>query len=186
MIFRETTLDGAFLIEMEPHADDRGFFARAWCRREFAEHGLDIEIAQTSVSFNKRKGTVRGMHLQRPPHEETKLVRCTAGGIWDVIVDLRPASATYLRWEGFELTQENRRQVYIPKGFAHGFQTLADATEVHYQISEFHAAGAASGFRHDDKTFGIVWPLPPTVLSERDRSWPDFAGLPENAARAGT
>jgi dTDP-4-dehydrorhamnose 3,5-epimerase len=181
MIFKETGLEGAYLIEMEPHADERGFFARAWCRREFEERGLDTGIAQTSVSFNTARGTLRGMHFQLHPHEEVKLVRCTAGAIWDVIIDLRPASSTYRRWEGFELTQQNRRQLYIPKGFAHGFQTLADATEVHYQISEFYAPGASSGFRHDDPAFAIRWPLPVAVISERDLSWPNFAetaGLP--------
>jgi len=186
MIFRETGLDGAFVLEMEPHADERGFFARAWCRREFEAKGLDTSIAQTSVSFNTAKGTLRGMHFQLPPHDEVKLVRCTAGAIWDVIIDLRPASPSYLRWEGFELTRENRRQLYIPKGFAHGFQTLADATEVHYQISEFYAPGASSGFRHDDPAFAIRWPLPVAVISERDRTWPDFAGARETAALPGT
>jgi dTDP-4-dehydrorhamnose 3,5-epimerase len=175
MIFHETSLAGAFVVEIEPHADERGFFARTWCRRELAERGLDTDIAQTSLSFNKAKGTLRGMHYQRPPHEEVKLVRCTRGAVWDVIIDLRPASPTYRSWEGFELTAENRRQLYIPKGFAHGFQTLADATELHYQISAFHAPEAAAGLRHDDPAFGIRWPLPVAVISERDRAWPDFA-----------
>jgi dTDP-4-dehydrorhamnose 3,5-epimerase len=175
MIFHETSLAGAFLLEMERHEDERGFFARAWCRREFEAHGLDPAIAQTSVSFNRLKGTLRGMHCQHPPHEEVKLVRCTRGAIWDVIIDLRPRSPTYRRWEGFELSEENGSELYIPKGFAHGFQTLADATEVHYQISEFHAPGAAAGFRHDDSAFAIPWPLAVSVIAERDRSWPDFA-----------
>jgi dTDP-4-dehydrorhamnose 3,5-epimerase len=186
MIFHETSLDGAFLLEVERHEDERGFFARAWCRREFEERGLDTAIAQTSVSFNKLKGTLRGMHFQRPPHEEVKLVRCTRGAIWDVIVDLRPGSPTYRRSEGFELSEENRRELYIPKGFAHGFQTLADATEVHYQISEFYAPGAAAGFRHDDPSLAISWPLPVSVISERDRSWPDFAASRAGVERAGT
>jgi dTDP-4-dehydrorhamnose 3,5-epimerase len=186
MIFHETSLAGAFLLEMERHEDERGFFARAWCRREFEARGLDPAIAQTSVSFNRLNGTLRGMHFQRPPHDEVKLVRCTRGAIWDVIIDLRPGSPTYRRWESFELSEENRRELYIPKGFAHGFQTLADATEVHYQISEFHSPGAAAGFRHDDPALAISWPLPVSIIAERDRSWPDFAAARAPVVRAGT
>jgi dTDP-4-dehydrorhamnose 3,5-epimerase len=173
--FLPSRLDGAWLIELEPHRDERGFFARAWCRREFAERGLDTGIAQASVSYNERKGTLRGMHLQRAPHEETKLVRCTRGAIFDVIVDLRPGSPTLGAWEGFELTAENGRELYVPRGFAHGFQTLADASEVHYQISEFHAPEAATGFRWNDPAFAIAWPLPVAVISPRDAAWPDCA-----------
>ena len=174
MIFTATQLDGAWLIDLEPREDERGFFARIWCRHELAAQGLDTEIAQESLSFNRYRGTVRGLHFQRPPHEETKIVRCTRGGIFDVIVDLRPQSLSYLRWQGFELTAENRKALYIPKGFAHGFQTLADNAEIIYQISEFYAPNSAAGHRYDDAAFGIAWPLPVKVISERDLGWPAF------------
>ena len=141
---------------------------------ELAAQGLDTEIAQESLSFNRHRGTVRGLHFQRPPHEETKIVRCTRGGIFDVIVDLRPQSASYLRWQGFELTGANRKALYVPKGFAHGFQTLADDVEIVYQISKFYSPHSAGGYRYDDAAFGIAWPLPVTVISERDLSWPAF------------
>jgi dTDP-4-dehydrorhamnose 3,5-epimerase len=172
MIFAATQLDGAWLIDIEPREDERGFFARTWCREELAAQGLDTEIAQESLSFNRHRGTVRGLHFQRSPHEETKIVRCARGAIFDVIVDLRPRSPTYLRWQGFDLTAENRRALYIPKGFAHGLQALTDYAEVAYQISAFHAPEAAGGCRYDDPAFGIAWPLPVAVISERDRSWP--------------
>jgi dTDP-4-dehydrorhamnose 3,5-epimerase len=174
MIFTTTQLDDAWLIDLEPREDERGFFARIWCRQELAAQGLDTEIAQESLSFNRHRGTVRGLHFQRPPREETKIVRCTRGGIFDVIVDLRPQSPSYLRWQGFELTAENRKALYVPKGFAHGFQTLADNVEIVYQISEFYAPNSAGGYRYDDAAFGIAWPLPATVISERDLSWPAF------------
>jgi dTDP-4-dehydrorhamnose 3,5-epimerase len=174
MIFTATQLEGAWLIDLDPREDERGFFARIWCRHELAAQGLDTEIAQESLSFNRHRGTVRGLHFQRPPHEETKIVRCTRGGIFDVIVDLRPQSASYLRWQGFELTGANRKALYVPKGFAHGFQTLADDVEIVYQISKFHAPISAGGYRYDDAAFGIAWPLPVTVISERDLSWPAF------------
>jgi dTDP-4-dehydrorhamnose 3,5-epimerase len=174
MIFAATRLHGAWLVDVEPKADERGYFARTWCREEFAARGLDIEVAQESLSFNRRRGTLRGLHFQRPPHDETKLVRCTRGAIFDVIVDLRCHSPTYLRWQGFELTADNRRALYIPKGCAHGFQTLSDDVEVTYRISAFFAPEAAGGYRHDDAAFGIVWPLPVTVISERDLGWPAF------------
>jgi len=174
MIFTATQLDGAWLIDLEPKEDERGFFARIWCRQELAAQGLDTEIAQESLSFNRHRGTMRGLHLQRPPHEETKIVRCTRGGIFDAIVDLRPQSPSYLRWQGFELTAENRMSLYVPKGFAHGFQTLTDNAEIVYQISEFYAPNSAAGYRYDDAAFGIAWPLPVTVISERDLCWPPF------------
>jgi dTDP-4-dehydrorhamnose 3,5-epimerase len=174
MIFTATQLDDAWLIDLEPREDERGFFARIWCRQELAARGLDSEIAQESLSFNRHRGTVRGLHFQRPPHEETKIVRCTRGAIFDVIVDLRPRSPSYLRWQGFELTAENRGALYVPKGFAHGFQTLGDNAEIVYQISEFYAPDSAGGYRYDDVALGIAWPLPVTVISDRDLRWPAF------------
>jgi dTDP-4-dehydrorhamnose 3,5-epimerase len=174
MIFAATRLEGAWLIDIEPREDERGFFARTWCRHELAAHGLDTEIAQENLSLNRHRGTLRGLHFQRSPHEETKIVRCTRGAIFDVIVDLRPLSPTYLRWEAFELTAGNRRAIYIPKGLAHGFQSLTDGTEVAYRISAFYAPEAAGGYRYDDTAFGIAWPLPVTVISERDLAWPAF------------
>jgi dTDP-4-dehydrorhamnose 3,5-epimerase len=174
MIFTATQLDDAWLIDLEPREDERGFFARIWCRQELAAQGLDSEIVQESLSLNRHRGTVRGLHFQRSPHEETKIVRCTRGGIFDVIVDLRPQSPSYLRWQGFELTAENHKALYVPKGFAHGFQTLAENAEIIYQISEFYAPNSAAGWRYDDAAFRIAWPLPVTVISERDLSWPAF------------
>ena len=177
MIVTETELPDAYVIDLEPVEDPRGFFARAWSDRELAERGLETRIAQCNVSLTKRSGTVRGMHFQRPPHEEAKFVRCTAGGLYDVIVDLRPDSAAFRRWIGVELSQENRRTLYVPRGFAHGFQTLADDTEVSYMISEAYAPESADGVRWDDPAFGIVWPLgDPTEISDKDRTWPDFTG----------
>lgn len=174
MIFGATGVDGAWLIDIEPKEDERGFFARVWCRQELAAQGLDIEVAQESISWNRHRGTVRGLHFQRPPHAETKIVRCARGAIFDVIVDLRPRSPTFLRWEAFELTAADHRAIYIPKGLAHGFQALTDDTEVAYQISAFHVPEAAAGFRYDDPAFGVRWPLPVTMISERDLSWPAF------------
>lgn len=185
MIFTPARLQGAFLVKLEPHRDERGFFARTWCRREFAEHGLIADIAQTSISFNSRAGTLRGLHYQRPPHQEAKLVRCTRGAIWDVIVDLRPTSPTAGRWQGFELDAETRDALYVPEGFAHGFQTLRDDTEIEYQISAFHAPEAAAGLRHDDPALKIHWPLPVSVISDRDREWPLLAPVAQ-PAEAGT
>ncbi|MBV8359258.1 MAG: dTDP-4-dehydrorhamnose 3,5-epimerase [Deltaproteobacteria bacterium] len=171
MMFTATLLEGAWQIELDRKEDERGFFARIWCRQELAAQGLDTEIAQESLSYNRHRGTVRGLHFQRPPHEETKIVRCTRGAVFDVIVDLRPVSLSYLRWQGFELTAENRNALYIPKGFAHGFQTLTDNAEIVYQISAFYEPESAAGYRYDDPTFGIAWPLPVTVISDRDLSW---------------
>jgi dTDP-4-dehydrorhamnose 3,5-epimerase len=174
MQFHPTRLDGAWLIKLTPVKDERGAFVRTFCEREFGERGLETRFVQHSLSVNARKGTLRGMHFQRAPHEEVKLVRCQRGAIWDVIVDLRPGSPSYLQWQGFELSAENGLQLYIPKGFAHGFQTLSDDCEVFYLISAFHAPDAASGLRHDDPRFGIEWPLPVSVMSDKDRAWPGF------------
>src|SRR5579871_4857798 len=149
MIISPTSVADARIIDIEPAYDDRGFFARTWCRRELDEHGLSIEIAQESISFNRRKGTLRGIHFQKSPHKEVKVVRCTRGAIYDVIVDLRPRSTTYLHWESFELSAESHRALYVPEGCAHGFQTLIDETEVHYQISSFYEPSAAGGYRFD-------------------------------------
>jgi dTDP-4-dehydrorhamnose 3,5-epimerase len=175
MIFKETELPGVFVVELERHADERGFFARTWCAREFAEHGLGAELVQANVSFNRRAGTLRGMHWQAEPHAEDKLVRVTAGAVWDVAVDLRPGSATYTRHVGVRLDARNRSALWIPKGFAHGFLTLEDATEVVYQMSAFYAPEAARGLRWDDPAFGIHWPAEVRVISERDAGYPDFS-----------
>lgn len=174
MIFGVADIVGAWLIDIEPREDARGFFARTWCQQELATHGLDTEVVQESVSYTRYRGTVRGLHFQRQPHAETKIVRCTSGAIFDVIVDLRPGSPTFRRWQKFELTAGNHRAVYIPKGVAHGFQTLADDTEVTYKISTFYAPEAAAGYRYDDTAFAVSWPLPVSVISERDLSWPAF------------
>ncbi len=174
MIFTSTQLEGVLLIDIEPREDERGFFARTWCRKELAAQGLDTNIAQESLSYNRSRGTVRGLHFQLPPHEENKIVRCIRGAIFDVVVDLRASSCSYLQWQGFELTAENRRALCIPKGFAHGFQTLDDHCEVAYQISAFYAPEAAAGYRYDDVAFGIAWPLAVTIISERDLTWPNF------------
>lgn len=174
MIFEPTPLPGAFVVLLERVEDSRGFFARSWCRREFLDRGLSGELAQCNVSFNRHKGILRGMHFQSPPHAEAKLVRCTSGALYDVIVDLRPDSPTYTRWFSAELTADNGRMLYIPEGFAHGFQTLRDGTEVFYQMSAPYVAGSGRGVRWDDPTFGIAWPLPDPVMSDRDRTYPDF------------
>jgi len=169
MIFRETPLPGAWLLEPERFEDERGFFARTYCREEFAARGLDPTVAQCSVSFNHRRGTLRGLHFQAPPHEEVKLVRVTRGAVWDVIVDLRAESRTFKQHFSIVLSAEKGNQLYIPKGMAHGFQTLEDATEVLYQISEPYTAQSARGYRWDDPAFAIPWPESVTVISERDR-----------------
>lgn len=174
MIFTETTLQGAYVIALEEFRDDRGFFARAWCQNEFKQHGLDLQIVQANLSYNKRKGTLRGMHYQVPPHEEAKLVRCIRGAIYDVIIDLRPESSTYKHWTSIELTADNRHILYVPEGFAHGFQTLADQTEVFYQVSQFYTPGAEKGARYNDPVFGISWPLKVSVISEKDVGWQDY------------
>lgn len=174
MIFTETRLKGAFIIEPERLEDERGFFARTWCQREFEVRGLDPRLVQCNISFNRRKGTLRGMHYQVAPHEEAKLVRCTLGAIHDVIIDLRAGSPTFKQWEAVELTAVNRWSLYIPGGFAHGYQTLEDDSEVFYQMSEFYYPESAAGVRWDDPTFAITWPMEPTVISAKDRSYPLF------------
>lgn len=174
MIFTETKLRGALIIEPERKEDERGFFARTWCRGEFAAHGLNPQLAQCSISFNPRKGTLRGMHFQCAPHEEAKLVRCTRGAAYDVIVDLRPASATFRKWMATELTAENRRMLYVPEGFAHGLQTLENNTEIFYQISEFYHPECACGVRWNDPAFAIAWPLEVSVISQSDSGYADY------------
>jgi dTDP-4-dehydrorhamnose 3,5-epimerase len=174
MVFCETKLKGAFIIELQKLEDERGFFARSWCQREFEEHGLNPRLVQCNLSFNKLKGTLRGMHLQLPPHAEAKLVRCVRGSLYDVIIDLRPVSGTFLRWIASELTDANYRLLYVPEGCAHGFLTLEDCTEVAYQMSEFYAPDFAAGVRWNDPAFGVTWPEPVRVISARDQSYPDF------------
>jgi dTDP-4-dehydrorhamnose 3,5-epimerase len=174
VIIEPIEIAGAYLIDPERFEDERGFFARTWCPREFEKHGLNPRLAQCSISFNKAPWTLRGMHRQVAPHEEAKVVRCTRGAIFDVVLDLRTSSPTYLQWRGIELTAENRRMLYIPEGCAHGFQTLESDSEVLYQISEFHHPESARGVRWDDPTFGIRWPSQPSVVSERDRTYPLF------------
>ena len=177
MIFTETSLAGAYVVTPEPIEDARGFFARSFSREEFAERKLETRVVQCSLSFNRRAGTLRGLHYQRAPHGEAKFVRCTRGSLFDVIVDLRAGSPTFRSWVGVELTDENRASLYVPRGFAHGFQTLLDETEVFYMISDPHVPEAATGVRWDDPTFGIEWPLgAPTEISEKDRAWPDLVG----------
>lgn len=175
MIFTELKLGGAFVIDPERVQDERGFFARTWCQREFEVRHLNPRLVQCSISFNERKGTLRGMHFQASPRQETKLVRCTRGAIYDVIIDLRPRSATFRQFAAAELTSENRRMIYIPEGFAHGFQTLEDNSEVAYQMSEFWAPECSRGVRWNDPAFGILWPEAPLrLISERDAKYPNF------------
>jgi dTDP-4-dehydrorhamnose 3,5-epimerase len=176
VIFTETKLPGAYVIELEKRGDARGFFARAFCQHEFAANGLMTVVAQTNLSFSQSAGTLRGMHYQSAPYAEAKLVRCTRGSLYDVIIDLRPASATYRSWLGVELNTDNRRMLYVPEGFAHGFITLEDAVEVTYQVSQFYTPEAERGVRWDDPAFGIEWPLTPTVISDKDKGWPDYTG----------
>ena len=168
MIFTETELSGAFVIDIEPLADERGFFARAWSRDEFERHGLNLRIVHCNISFNQKRGTLRGMHYQAPPFEEAKLVRCTRGAIYDVIIDLRGNSPTFHKWFSVELTAENHRALYVPEGFAHGFQTLMDNSEVFYQMSEIFHPEHARSLRWNDRAFEIAWPIPDPILSEKD------------------
>ena len=174
MRFIKTRLEGAYIIEPEPIEDERGFFARTFCIREFEAHGLNPCVAQCNISFNKKKGALRGMHFQVAPHAEAKLVRCILGAIYDVIIDLRPESPTFKEWIAVELTANNRRMLYIPEGFAHGFQTLEDDSEVFYQMSEFYNAESVCGVRWDDTQFPIDWPVAEPIMSAKDRSYPDF------------
>jgi dTDP-4-dehydrorhamnose 3,5-epimerase len=177
MIFNETKLSGAFVIEPEKIEDERGFFARTWCQEECRKYGLNPRMVQCNISFNKKKGTLRGMHFQTPPYEEAKVVRCTRGGIFDVIVDLRKESPTFLEYFSVELTSTNHKILYIPEGFAHGFITLEKNTEVFYQMSNFYAADCARGFRWNEPAFNIKWPMEVMVISPRDQNYPEFLGV---------
>jgi dTDP-4-dehydrorhamnose 3,5-epimerase len=174
MIFEQTKLAGTFQIHLKPRADERGFFARSWCRQEFEQQGLNPSLVQCNISFNPRRGTMRGMHYQADPHAEAKVVRCTKGAIYDVVIDLRAQSPTFRDWIGVTLTAVNRDMIYIPEGCAHGFLTLEDESEVFYQMSEFYHAESARGVRWNDPVFRIAWPLKPELISERDRTYPDF------------
>lgn len=174
MLFIETPLKGAFLIEIKKIGDERGFFGRSWCRKEMQEAGLEADIAQVNTSLSRQKGTLRGLHYQVAPYQEAKMIRCTCGSIFDVIVDLRPASPTFRQWFGADLTADNHRALYSPKGFAQGFITLEEDTEITYFTSESYAAGKDRGIRYNDPQFGIQLPLEPIVLSDKDRDWPDF------------
>jgi dTDP-4-dehydrorhamnose 3,5-epimerase len=174
VIFRETPLAGAFVIDLEPRTDDRGFFARAWAQDELEAHGLDPRASQANIGVSTRAGTLRGMHYQEAPFAEVKIVRCTAGRIHDVIVDLRPDSPTHRGWFGIELSASNRTALYVPAGFAHGYLTLTDDAECWYLASVPYAPNAARGVRHDDRAFGIDWPVPVSVISDADRAWPDY------------
>jgi dTDP-4-dehydrorhamnose 3,5-epimerase len=175
VIFKPTDLAGAYVVEPDRHPDVRGYFARTFCEKEFADHGLDPHVSQCSVSFNCRKGTLRGMHYQTAPSEEVKVVRCNRGSIYDVIIDLRTASPTYKNWFATQLDEQNGNMLYIPKGFAHGFQTLADDTEVFYQMSQVFAPEHARGVRWNDPAFSISWPEAERIILDRDRNYPDFA-----------
>jgi dTDP-4-dehydrorhamnose 3,5-epimerase len=174
MVFTETSLKGAFFIDLDRLEDERGFFARSWCQRELQAHGLNAELLQCNISHNRTRGTLRGLHYQVAPHEEVKLVRCTRGAVYDVIVDLRPDSDTFLKHVGLTLTAENHRALYVPAGVGHGFLTLADESDVFYQMSQFYEPLAARGVRYDDPAFAISWPEPVVVISDRDRTYPDF------------
>lgn len=175
MLFTKTYLKGAYSIDVERRMDERGFFGRSWCQQEFEAHGLNPKLVQCNISFNKKRGTLRGMHYQAAPFEEAKLVRCTMGALYDVIIDLRPDSDTFKQWLAVELTAENRRALYIPEGFAHGFQTLTDDTEVFYQMSEFFHPECALGLRWDDSAFRIEWPMETLIISEKDKNYPAWS-----------
>ncbi len=172
MQFRQTELPGAYVVTLDKLVDDRGFFARGWCREEFEKRGLNGNLVQSNVGFSPRRGTLRGLHYQKPPFAECKLVRCTQGAAFDCIVDLRPDSPTYLRWIGLELTAENRTQLFVPEGFAHGYQALTDNCEVCYHTTQVFNAEAATGVRFDDPALAITWPERVTVISDKDRNWP--------------
>jgi dTDP-4-dehydrorhamnose 3,5-epimerase len=174
VIFTPTTLPGAWLLELDRHEDERGFFARSWCERECEARGLNPRVVQCNVSFNKRRGTLRGMHYQAAPYQEAKLIRCTRGAIHDVIIDLRPSSPAFKQHVGLRLDAEGRRMLYVPEGMAHGFQTLDDDTEVFYQMSTYYAPDHARGVRWNDPAFGIEWPADERTISDRDRHYPDF------------
>jgi dTDP-4-dehydrorhamnose 3,5-epimerase len=174
--FKETELSGAYVIDIDPFEDERGLFARAWCQREFEVHGLSSAIVQANISQNKKRGTLRGLHWQRQPHAERKLLRCTRGSVYDVIVDLRRDSDTFKSWLGVELTEQNHRMLLVPEDFAHGFQTLEDNSEVFYQVTQFYTPDAECGARYDDPAFAIDWPLDVSAISEKDAGWNPFVG----------
>lgn len=174
MIFQETNLKGSYIIDIERHEDKRGFFARSFCQKEFKKLGLRTELAQCNISFNLNKATIRGMHFQKSPHEEAKLVSCLKGRVYDVIVDLRPNSETYCQWHSFELDENDYRMIYIPEGFAHGFQTLKNNSAVYYQMFEYFHAESGLGVRWNDPIFNIDWPLEVQNINERDKMYPDF------------
>lgn len=174
MIFEETQLHGAYLITLQPMVDERGFFARTFCKNEFEQHGLHNNFVQANISYNQKKGTLRGLHYQEYPHGEVKIVTCHRGAIFDVIVDIRKNSPTYGQWISVELTADNYRALYIPEGFAHGFQTLCDDVEVFYQMGNYYVASAANGIRWNDPTLGITWPSQNSIISERDKNFPGF------------
>ena len=177
MIFTKSKLSGAYLIDIEKLEDERGFFARSWDSKKFDEIGLNPNLAQCNISFNIQKGTVRGMHFQKSPHEEDKIVRCTKGKIFDVIIDLRKNSSTFTKWEGFELSEDNHKMLYIPKGFAHGFQTMEDNSEIFYQMSEFFMPEYSSGIKWNDPAFEVAWPLPISIISKKDLSYSNFKNI---------
>ncbi|SHE35670.1 dTDP-4-dehydrorhamnose 3,5-epimerase [Fodinibius roseus] len=177
MIFKETELNDAYIIDLDKLEDKRGFFARSYCVNEFKEIGIDFPVVQANVSYNRYKRTLRGMHYQQEPHGEAKLVRCTQGAIFDAIIDVRADSSTYMQWMGVELSEQNYRMLYVPEGFAHGFITLENKTEVTYQVSEFYTPGAEKGIRWNDSAFNINWPVEPRILSEKDKSWSDYKKL---------
>ena len=174
MLFKETRLKGSYVIDLEKREDPRGFFARAWCKKEFEAKNLAADCVQANISYNKKAGTLRGMHYQLPPHEEVKLVRCVRGAIYDVIVDLRSGSPTYCGWVGVKLSAQNYKMLYVPKGFAHGYVALEDDSDVFYLVSEFYTPNSERGVRYDDPAFGIEWPVPVSVVSEKDAGWPKF------------
>jgi dTDP-4-dehydrorhamnose 3,5-epimerase len=177
MIFNHTTIEGAFVINIEKHGDDRGFFARTFCKREFAEQGIHMDLCQANIGFSRFRGTLRGLHYQTTPHAEAKLVRCLRGAVFDVLVDLRPESSSYCQWFGVELTPENRRMLFIPKGCAHGYQALQHNTEVFYLVSDYYAPEHEKGLRWNDAAFNIQWPVTENLtISDKDRLWPDFKG----------
>lgn len=174
MIFTKTKLEGAYIIDIEKREDDRGFFARTFCVDEFEEHGIENKFVQANMSFNNKKGTLRGMHFQKSPYEEDKLVRCTKGALFDVIIDLRKDSPTYKQWIGVELTEESRRALFVPKGFAHGYITLEDNTEINYMVTQVYTPNADTGVRYNDPVFAIEWPIEPVIISEKDANHPNF------------
>jgi dTDP-4-dehydrorhamnose 3,5-epimerase len=181
MIFTETKLKGAYIVQLERIKDERGFFARAWCKKEFEQHGLISRLVQCNFHFNGKRGVLRGMHYQIAPNEETKLVRCTKGSIYDVIIDLRPNSSTYKQWIGVELNAKNRHMLFVPEGFAHGYQTLVNDTEVFYQVSEFYYPEAERGVRWNDPVFGVEWPITDNLkISEKDENQPDYVEMRRN------